>query len=861
MTLSLKLIVIYTCVLFPLAMDADEGEESMTAKPGQHVIEEFRLDEVRRNKVLLELRIFLGKADKDDQASVLNEQALHELRGSWRQAYQGGDFEKAVKQSQLEARLHLYLDDAELIGSLKNLGMSYQSFGNYKLAIGSLELALELAETVKNTLEQATVKGLLGSVYTFTRKANLAEPYLLDSLKIAQENNYVEVEAIISNDLGVVFASQAKGLQRDAEQLEDQKYYRKARAKNKEAISRFKEAINAYNKGYELARRTNNHLLMAKTMVNAAELSAQFKQIENCENFLGIAAHDVQKLSPIHETGFLLINLGKVYEQLVSAERNKQANERLELLTRHAYASYDRAREIGEAIGDQRSLCYSYGYMGGLYESQRRHLEALTLTRKAVFIAQQSRFSDLLYLWQWQTGRLLDSIGEVDSAIAAYERAIETLETIRHDVAISYGNRNTRSSFREEAGRVYVELADLLLHQLDDPESLTSNTQDRLQQICHVLERLKSAELEDYFQDDCVNLAQRKVQNSAPIADINTAAVYILPLFERSEIIVNFIGDTPNKTKPLFARETVKVSETELTKCIREFRLQLEDRTNPKGYLNSAQKLFQWIIQPIEELLNSRDIDTLVFIPDKALRTIPITALHDGDRFLIERYAIVLSPGMSLVDLSSSQGESRRLLLGGISKAVQGFRKLKYVPEELSGIQALYPEFNTTLENETFSVQLLRSEFQDQDYGMFHMATHGKVSRDVRDSYLLAYDGKLTLDDLEQLIRSNRLRGKEVDMLVLSACETAAGDERAALGLGGIAVKAGVSAAVATLWSIDDKITAELMISFYKTLKGRRSISKAKAMQLAQVSLIKHEIETYQHPSYWSPYLVIGNWL
>jgi CHAT domain-containing protein len=123
---------------------------------------------------------------------------------------------------------------------------------------------------------------------------------------------------------------------------------------------------------------------------------------------------------------------------------------------------------------------------------------------------------------------------------------------------------------------------------------------------------------------------------------------------------------------------------------------------------------------------------------------------------------------------------------------------------------------------------------------------------------VLAYDKEMHLDDLEQLIEPSKFRAHPVDLLALSACQTAAGDDRAALGLAGIAVKAGALSALATLWSIEDESTSILIPAFYKHLREPNT-TKAKALMEAQQDLMK--IKKFSHPYFWSPYLIVGNWL
>ena len=293
---------------------------------------------------------------------------------------------------------------------------------------------------------------------------------------------------------------------------------------------------------------------------------------------------------------------------------------------------------MAEKVGDQRSLAYALGYQGALYEFEKRNADALTLTRRAVFAAQQAGSPDALYRWQWQSGRLLAKQNERDQAIETYRRAVTTLQSIRNDVSIRYGNRNARSSFREAVGGIYFELADLLLQRADALKD-GEEAQALLREARDTAELLKAAELEDYFQDDCVNLLKsktKKVESISPTA----AVIYIIALPTRTELLVSLPTGKLERFK-------ADVPDELLTETVRAFRLNLEDRST-EAYFEQAQQLYTWLIKPLEPLMANGQFDTMVFVPDGALRTIPMAALHDGEKFLIEKYAIAVTPGLEL---------------------------------------------------------------------------------------------------------------------------------------------------------------------------------------------------------------------
>jgi CHAT domain-containing protein len=298
------------------------------------------------------------------------------------------------------------------------------------------------------------------------------------------------------------------------------------------------------------------------------------------------------------------------------------------------------------------------------------------------------------------------------------------------------------------------------------------------------------------------------------------------------------------------------VGAAELTAQIRDFRRNLEKRTTYE-YLVQARQLYDWLIRPIRGMLKEHQIDTLVFVPDGALRTVPFAALHDGERFLIQDMAVAMVPGLSLVEPKAIERGNVRLLLNGVSKSVQGFAPLDFVAGELRSVNQTYA--GETLLDEKFTMSELKRKLSDEQFSIVHIASHGQFNRDVRKTFVLTYDNKLTLDDLERLIRPSQYRGRPVELLVLSACQTAAGDDRAALGLAGVAIKAGARSALASLWFVNDQSTSAAITEFYDQLRKSPSISKAHALQAAQIKLLADR--RYRHPCYWSPYLIIGNWL
>ncbi len=539
------------------------------------------------------------------------------------------------------------------------------------------------------------------------------------------------------------------------------------------------------------------------------------------------------------------------------------------------------AQTLAQQIENPMAKAYVYGYLGKRDEQTHHDKEALAFTRQAIFFAQQTQTKSLLYYWQWQLGRLLKAQGDRLGAIKAYQQAITNLTPIRLPVA-TMGYINLEESFRERIAPIYFELADLLLQE-SHLIHFAHQRQSLLQQAKNTIELFKQAELQDYFQWDCANIST-SCTDVEQLLDPHTAILYPIPLPDRLELLLNLSHNV--------VQITVPIKESILRDEIAAFLSPLRQHPNPdertrnsdsqetgiaickpstrgsiaqnltattQTFLKPAQNLYRWLIEPLAAYLDN--IDTLVIVPEGVLYTIPFAALHDGQQFLIQKYALASVPSLCLSQSQSNRSGSQSILLGGLSKSVQGFSALPCAKYELTTIQALFKTAPQPLLNEKFTFPALQRSLNQTTYSTVHVASHGQFSANLDNTFILTYDDKLTMAKLEELMNLTSIQGKPVDLLTLSACETAVGNDRAALGLAGVALRAGVNSAVASLWQVDDEATPAVIIEFYNQLQNL-SLSKAKALQQAQIRMLTDKnYVRYRHPYYWSAFLLIGNWL
>ena len=744
------------------------------------------------------------------ETASANDPADTELQRGWI-AFHNGNIDKAIP-NWLKA-IQLYQDAGKVsqqVEVLTYLAQAYQVLGQYKNSSKSLALALVLSERTGDPTQIALVNGSLGNLYLATGPMEKAHQYLDEGLSLARQANNQSLTAAILNNLGNLLAFQR----------------------------RYQESVEAYLESAKIGKETANDILAAKALTNAAMALLQDGQHERAAELLSNALDITRRLPPSQEKVHALISAG-----LVLSELSDRTEGMKDSFLRDAGRVLNESLSVAQNLGDSRSESYALGYLGHLYEREKRYEEALQLTRNAIFAAQQVNAPESLYRWEWQRGRLLKALGRIDDAISAYRRAVQTLQPMRQEMLVSYGN--PRESFRDSIGPVYFKLVDLLL---SHPTVLQKQGgfDTLLLEARDTVELFKAAELRDYFRDDCVDAARASV-TKLDIVTPRAVVIYPIILPDRLELLVKL----PSELKKF----EVPVKADNLTQEVREFRRLLEKRTTNE-YLPHAQTLYDWLIRPLEPDLNSVELDALVFVPDGPLRTIPMAALHDRKEFLTAKYPLAMTPGLDLTDPRPFKREKVNVLAVGLTEAVQGYPALPFVAGEIEAIQHLYG--GQRLLNQEYVASRVETQLKENQFTVVHVASHGEFSSDSEKTFLLTFDDKITMDRLNQYVGLFRFRDDPLELLTLSACETAAGDDRAALGLAGIAVKAGARSALATLWSINDQAASILIAEFYQELRNPNT-SRAVALQRAQAKLINDK--RYQHPAYWSPFLLINNWL
>ena len=760
--------------------------------------------------------------------------------------------------------LSLYFISCIALGAADNFndflgdGKTHLRQGQYFLTLDDLQSAQKLAASSE---QQAQVKGLVGIAHY-------------------QMRHYEQADALLR-----------QAIASEANDAKDRARWTATLAELQSNRGSIEEARRLYADALKLAGN-DQELVIGIRLGQTVLLSADQRLAEllDIRGMLGGIADPAERAR-------LLLNLG------TQAKRLNAAGLKL------AYDSFEQARKT---VTEQqpRLLAESLDSLAQLYEDQQRYGEALRLNRQAIQSARSIEAHDLLLEMEWRQGRLYRSQQQIPEAITAYQNAVEHIEAIRQDIPVEY--HNGRSSFREVLEPVYLGLADLLLAQAGQQSG--ENKTPLLRHARETVELIKQSELEDFLGGRCAVHSSKSALLEA--VEPTTAIIYPILLPDRLELLVSSGSEIRQYTQAVDAATLQNLAQR-LARSLRKGK----DDAKP-----ISQQLYRWLIAPVEPWLRQHQVQTLVMVPDGVLRLIPPAALHDGQHYLIENYAVAISPGLTLFEPAPLQQRDMKVLLAGMSEPgsvvehlpriflqamVRGgsgrgvdiddmprsralpismeesgdtadqtrkvdverdverlmrdpafHQKLKEelslpgVAQEIDNLQRRIP--TTLLMNGGFTVDSFKHQAVQEPYSVVHIASHGVFGKTSDTSFLMAYDGVINIDDLEQLLKSDKFAKQPVELLPLSACQTAEGDDRAPLGLSGIALKAKVRSALGTLWPVSDEAASLLMAEFYKAL-SKPGISKVQALRQAQIILLKQK--NLENPFYWSPFILAGNWL
>ncbi len=349
-----------------------------------------------------------------------------------------------------------------------------------------------------------------------------------------------------------------------------------------------------------------------------------------------------------------------------------------------------------------------------------------------------------------------------------------------------------------------------------------------------------------------------------------SALIYAIPTPNHLELILVTPGKAPIHKRIPQAKKEVLVN------LVSKFRTDIVNPNSQRSeYLSSGKQVYDLLIAPLESELQAQGINNLIFCLGGGLRTVPLAAISDGKKFLIEKYSLGIIPAFNLLDFQLTNITKTQVLAMGASQ-FKDKEPLPAVPVELSSITSDKWQGKSFL-NQEFTLANLKKQRAISPFGIVHFATHAEFSPgSVKKSYIQFWDTQVSLDQIKSLDLNN----PKVQLLVLSACRTALGNPQAELGFAGLAVQSGASSAIASLWTVDDGGTLALMTQFYQQLKAEPI--KSAALQKTQIAMLKQQVtlknnpairgssslpanlanldnRELSHPYYWAGFTLIGN--
>jgi CHAT domain-containing protein/predicted negative regulator of RcsB-dependent stress response len=705
-----------------------------------------------------------------------------------------GQPEAALASWQQAETYYAATDDFQgQLGSQINQAQALQTLGLYRRAQNLLEAINHSLQAQPDSSLKALGLSSLGAVLQVAGNLTESQQVLQQSLAIAEQ---LDLRSQIS-DIQFNLANTLRSLQSTA------------------------AALRLYQQSAETALTSTGQL---QAQLNRLSLLLDTQQDREAQTLAAQLQPQFSRLTPSRDATYLQVNFATQLSQL--AVRLSQPD-----VIQTAAQLLSRTIEQAQSLSDPRGESYAVGQLAHLYEQTQQWQLAQSLSQRALLLAQSVNANDIAYRWQWQLGRILKQ-SDPDIAKATYREALKTLNVIRRDLLSTHPEFQV--SFRGDVEPLYRELVELLVQPNASPADL--------QLAREAIEALRVAELENFFRSACI-------EPTLQIDTLDPTAAIFYPILLPNQLLV--IVSLPGQ--PL-RYHTTSVSQAEVESVAEAFRRRLIlPYTSNQDIQSLGQQLYTWIIQPVSAALRENQIETLVFVQDGALQSISMAALYDGERYLIETYNIALTPGLRLIRPKSLDQMPLKAVTAGLTESRHNFEPLEFVQTELAQIRSEIP--SSILLDQDFTSTTLSTTLNSSPAPILHIATHGQFSSQSDQTFLLAWDQPITVSRFSQLLQARADQPNILELLVLSACETAIGDKRAALGLAGIAVQSGARSTLASLWLIDDESTPLLMTQFYQELKT--GLSKAAALRQAQLKLLHGQ---YRHPRFWAAFVLLGNW-
>lgn len=787
-----------------------------------------------------------------------------------------GQAANALETWQAAAKIYSKLHDEEGVkGSLINQSLALQSLGMYPRACKTLVQTLQLEDWVcQNRFEQQaklkleetkdllvraiqkkatlplTVSGLqnLGEVLRLLGKPEESETTLQQALIIAKslkhhaDDNNILIS--LANTERTLYNKFKDRYQLTEEPLSKEKVLKTAQQKAELTIDLYQQTISSSNNTQDDIAHLQAKLNYLSLLLELEQLPVEWKQKSQHSQiqFLTqeLLTDDFSKLPAISSI-YARLNFANSLTQLVQRKVFFRTN--FSLLASALDYSQE-ALKAAKGLGDKRAESYALGRLGKIYSQNKQTTLAQQCFEAALAAAGSIQAPDIAYQWQQELGKLYKQEEKLDRATKSYEAAVDNLEQVRGNILGT--NPDIQFSFKEKVEPVYQEYLRLLLEA----------TKPNLQQIIQINEQLQLAELENFLQCgrlDLVSLNRLQDNPNPP------AVIYIINLGDRLEEIVRSVDGSLHLHSP-----NVEAVKSSVENLLINFQDERFVYTSKNAILNYSQTIYNQLIAPVKSYLPASG--NLVFVLDSSLQSLPMSLLHDGKEYLLNKYSISVTLNSQLRSPKALKPEQMRALIAGLFKKSPSFNELDSLKNltPLPGVETEIADVKQStvsaveLVNEKFTSANFQREISQKSFPIVHITTHGQFSSDPEQTAVLAWDKAINIREFNNIVKNRTINARSgIELLVLSACQTAKGDKRSALGIAGVAAQAGARSTLASLWLVEEASTAQLIDKFYQGLKN--GLPKAEALQQAQLTLLASP--EYSHPYYWSSFILVGSWL
>jgi CHAT domain-containing protein/Flp pilus assembly protein TadD len=869
-----------------------------------------------------------------------------------------GDYRKATENSEISLNIARELKEPSLEAvSLINMGADYITLGQFEKANEFLKEALKIVNTQGNRPLEVATRRQLGIIAREQGDYATAVKEYQQALTLSQAMKMRSREAIILSQIGEVYQSQgnyATALENYKKALDIQDAIGEPASKIETLLKRGnlerqlgqpKAALATHQDALVIAQKIGAKQLEAKAILAIATDHREQGQLDNALKGYNQALQIATSIDDLNAKPQALYGIGQLYAQQNQPDK--------------ALTSLNAALAIQQRTGVKPRQAETLSAIGQVQTQLGKYAEAQTTLQQAYVLAQTvgDRATQAQVLAN--LGQLLNKQNQPELSIVFYKQSVNTYESIRQNL-LSLA-QDQQKSYAETVADTYRTLAQLLISQKRFPEAQAVLELLKLRELKdytrgnvgiqsdginlakieatalkNILTQFKSVNefaqaIEKCEQDKCPGLSQLRqkrtdlnnsidnafkkervalakayaTENTSPIdrgqaalivnAQPGTVLIYPIVFKDRVQFLVAFQAGEGAATYRPFEQ---KVDSQELYNTIATYRDQLKNPGNLNELKATSQKLYNWLIKPLEAELKQANIKHIVLAPDSVIRYIPFATLYDGQQYLIQRYSLSTINAATTTTVTDKFPQPQPnqpfiLAMGASTFPIDTkLSPLKSVPAELAAIvkstnptsphSGIYP--GTQFLDQAFSYDALQNNLKG--YQVLHIATHGKaVVGRPEDSFIVAGNGHHINYEQIQTLKDSGL-GK-IHLVVLSACETAVGDrasdgmEIAGLSQAFLGINAAKSV-LASLWSVNDDSTALSMMQFYQHL-AQRNITKAEALQQVQIDFITNQfsttnakeilsragarrhiegqlpIDSYAHPYFWAPFILIGN--